>query len=401
MQSLAILIYRTMSIFRSHKATADRSASDRARHKQKIDKAIRDGVTDIVADESIIGQDGKKKIKIPVKGIKEWQCVYGDNEGQKSVGSAPGQDLEKDQVVRKSQKQQGAGGSKAGKDKGEEYYEVEITLEELAEYLFASLNLPDLDRKRFKKLMEEKPRKHGTRTEGIRPRLDKKKSAIQRIKRLNAAKRSAEEGEEINTSFHEDDLRYYHIDSKPKEATNAVVFFAMDVSGSMSQEIRFLARSFFFLLYQFLRHKYEKTEVVFVSHTTEAEETDEEHFFQKFTSGGTHVSSAPILSRDIAMKRYHPSSWNIYYFHCTDGDNWAEDNDLAVKSILDLSGICQLLGYVEIVPPNSRPAWDNSAGSLYPKIKNIEGPSLKTAVIEGKESIWPIFKRFFGGLEVV
>jgi len=387
-----------MSIFRSHKASADRSASDRARHKQKIDKAIRDGVTDIVADESIIGQDGKKKIKIPVKGIKEWQFIYGDNEGQKAVGSAPGQDVQKGQVVKKGQQQQGSGTGKAGKDKGEEFYEVEITLDELAEYLFASLNLPDLDRKRFKKLLDEKPRKHGTRTTGIRPRLDKKKSAIQRIKRINSARRDAEEAEEISTSFHEEDLRYYHIDSKPKESTNAVVFFAMDVSGSMTQEIRFLARSFFFLLYQFLRHKYEKTEVVFISHTTEAEETDEDNFFKKYSSGGTHVSSAPILAQDIIMKRYHPSSWNIYYFHCTDGDNWSEDNETAVKSILDLSGICQLLGYVEIIPPKTRPDWDTGAGSLYNKIKKIEGPSLKTAVIESKDSIWPVFKSFFGGL---
>ena len=137
-----------MSIFREHKTTADRSASDRSRHKRKIEKAIRDGITDIVADESIIGHDGKKKIKIPVRGIKEWQFVYGDNEGHKQVGSAPGQDVQKGQVVKKGQQQQGQG-NKAGKDKGEEMYEVEISLEELAEYLFDSLRLPDLEKKKF------------------------------------------------------------------------------------------------------------------------------------------------------------------------------------------------------------------------------------------------------------
>ena len=79
-----------MSIFRQHKTSADRSASDRARHKQKIEKAIKDGITDIISEESIIGQDGKKKIRIPVRGIKEWQFVYGDNEYKKQVGSAPG-----------------------------------------------------------------------------------------------------------------------------------------------------------------------------------------------------------------------------------------------------------------------------------------------------------------------
>ena len=140
-----------MSIFREHKTNADRSASDRSRHKQKIEKAIKDGITDIVAEESIIGQDGKKKVRIPVKGIKEWQFVYGDNEGKKQAGSAPGADIQKGQVVRKGQQQGQGSGNKAGNEKGDEFYEVEITLEELAEYLFNSLNLPDLERKKLRR----------------------------------------------------------------------------------------------------------------------------------------------------------------------------------------------------------------------------------------------------------
>ena len=138
-----------MSIFKQHEASADRSASDRSRHKQKIEKAIREGIHNIVAEESIIGQDGKKKVKIPVKGIKEWQFVYGSNEQNKQAGSAPGSGVEKGQVVKKGGQQQGSG-NKASKDKGEEYYEVEITLEELAAYLFDSLGLPDLDKKKLK-----------------------------------------------------------------------------------------------------------------------------------------------------------------------------------------------------------------------------------------------------------
>ena len=109
-----------MSIFKQHEASADRSASDRSRHKQKIEKAIREGIHNIVAEESIIGQDGKKKIKIPVRGIKEWQFIYGSNENNKQAGSAPGADLQKGQIVKKGGQQQQAG-NKAGKDKGEEY----------------------------------------------------------------------------------------------------------------------------------------------------------------------------------------------------------------------------------------------------------------------------------------
>ena len=115
-----------MSGFSHHKTTADRSASDRRRHKHKIERAIRDGIYDIVADESIIGQDGKKKFRIPVRGIKEYRFVYGGGESNKNVGSAPGKNLERGQVVRDKKKSQQGSPDKPGDKKGEEYYEVEI-----------------------------------------------------------------------------------------------------------------------------------------------------------------------------------------------------------------------------------------------------------------------------------
>ena len=388
-----------MSIFREHKTSADRSAADRSRHKQKIEKAIKDGITDIVSEESIIGQDGKKKIRIPVRGIKEWQFVYGDNEGQKQVGSAPGADIQKGQVVRKGQQSQGSG-NKAGKEKGEEFYEVEITLDELAEYLFSSLNLPELERKKLRTVLEEKPKRHGTRPQGIPPRLDKRESAVQRIKRLSAARRAGtvevdENGDEV-FPFHDNDLRYHHIKARPKEATNAVIFFMMDVSGSMTQEIKFIARSFYFLLYQFIRHKYEKVEIVFIGHTTEAFETDEDSFFKRGSSGGTHVSSAPELAIDIVNERYHPSAWNVYAFHCTDGDNFEEDNAKAFDMYRELCDISQMVGYCEIKPKGSTPAWQSDSASKLMKSIEALAPKLRTSSIVSKEDVWPVFKKFFG-----
>jgi len=391
-----------MSIFKQHEASADRSASDRSRHKQKIEKAIREGVHDIVAEESIIGQDGKKKIKIPVRGIKEWQFVYGSNQSNKQTGSAPGTDLQKGQVVKKGGQQQQQGGNKAGKDKGEEYYEVELTLEELASYLFDSLGLPDLDKKKMKEIKETKPKRHGHRSSGIMPRLDKRESMINRIRRMSAARRAGtievdDDGNEV-FPFHEDDLVFHHIKDKPKEATNAVIFFMMDVSGSMTQNIKFIARSFFFLLYQFIRHKYEEVEIVFIGHTTEAFETDEDSFFKRGESGGTHVSSAPRLALEIINKRFHPSSWNIYAFHCTDGDNWSEDNDAAVDAFKKLSDISQMTCYFEICPESERMAWESDRqDTLWKRLDKIALDKFRTAVLKSKDDIWPIFKRLFGG----
>ena len=357
-----------MSIFKEHKTSADRSAKDRGRHKEKIKKAIREGITDIISDESIIGQDGKKKIKIPVKGIKEYRFIYGDNENNKKTGAAPGKNIRKGQKLGQSKKGKGKSPGQPGTEAGEEFYEVEITLEELSYYLFDSLNLPDLEKKRFKEMSSEKFKRKGYRPEGIRPRLDKKETLKNKIRRQKIKARTEVEAgsnpeneNEETFPFHNKDLKYKHITKKKVENTAAVIFFIMDTSGSMSQNKKFIARSFFFLLYHFLRHKYENIEIVFIAHDVEAKEVTEDDFFKKGSSGGTLMSSGLTKCVDIIDKRYHPDAWNIYTFHCSDGDNWIEDNEKAITLSLKLKDVSQLYSYIQILPGNEVPFWSNSS----------------------------------------
>jgi sporulation protein YhbH len=385
-----------MSGFSYHKTTADRSASDRRRHKHKIERAIRDGIYDIVADESIIGQDGKKKFRIPVRGIKEYRFVYGSGEANKNVGSAPGKNLERGQVVRDKKKGQAGNGKpdKPGNKKGEEYYEVEISLDELAKYLFDELELPDMERKSFTKSKSEKLKRTGYRPQGIIPRLDKKKSAINRIKRLKAKQRHGDESDELEGSFHTDDLTYRHYKPKMKENTNAVILMLMDVSGSMGQRKKFLARSFFFLLYQFIRSKYDQTEVVFISHDMEARECSEEQFFTRGSGGGTIVSTAYVEALDVINKRYHPSSWNVYAFHASDGDNFGTDTNDMLAAAEKLKNICQLFGYIEITPEEA-PSWYDEH-KISNHLKQLIGRSMKCVTVKQKEDIWKAFRIMFG-----
>lgn len=382
-----------MSVFREHKTVADRTASDRRRHKQKIEKAIREGIHHIVAEESIIAKDGKQKYRIPVRGIKEYRFVYGDN--GKKVGSAPGKDVKRGQKIGDPPPEdQGGQPQKPGNDKGEEYYDVEITHEELAQYLFAELQLPELQKRQLSNVDTEKLKRKGYRSDGILPRLDRKKSAIARIKRMKAAGFDPENAEEGETfSFHEDDLKYRHYKITKKPCTNAVIFFIMDVSGSMSQEKKFLARSFFFLLYQFIRTKYETVEIVFISHHTEAKEVDEKEFFQVATTGGTIASSALELVDEIIEKRYHPNSWNIYSFQCSDGDNFATDNDKFIECLRKISSITQLYGYCEIEPDTT---WASDAGKLYQIIRPLQGNQIKQVRITKTEDVWPAFMSLVG-----
>ena len=391
-----------MSIFKSNPRHADRSATDRSRHKKKIEHAIREGIHHIVSDESIIGQDGKKKIKIPVKGIKEYRFVYGENDQNKKVGAAPGKNIQRGQQIGQSDKEEAGSGNKPGSDEGEEYYEVEITLEELSYYLFDSLKLPDIEKKKFKNIIGEKFKRSGYRSKGIRPRLSKKQTLINKIKRKKKSKLQGTHEDDDRFSFHENDLKYHHIKNKPKEASNAVIFFMMDVSGSMNQNKKFMARAFFFLLYHFLRAKYSNVDIVFISHTTTAKEVSEDEFFTRGEAGGTKISSCLELCLDITNKRYHPASWNIYTFHCSDGDNWQDDNKKAVLLSGQIKSISQLYCFVEITPEFS----DDSSQTNFSfhkssKISNAYIPlkdgKFKIVNLIHSDDIWPEFRRIFGG----
>jgi len=410
-----------MSVFRKHKSIVDRAASDRIRHKKKIDKAIKESIKDVIAEESIIGQNGKKKIRIPVRGIKEYRFIYGNNEENKSVGSGGDHSVKRGQKIgkKRAQKSEGQGSGRAGNKKGDQYYDVEVTLEELAEYLFADMELPDLEKKQFRFITDETIKRKGYRFQGIRPRLSKKETLKRKIRRRKMAEKVGTydpEGDE-RFPFHQNDLKYHHIKPKSKENSAAVIFFLMDVSGSMSQDRKYLARSFFFLLYQFLNHRYERVEVVFISHSTTAERVSEDDFFKVGTYGGTIISSALNRQLDIIDKEYHPNTWNIYTFYCGDGENWSSDNEKSLNLFKEIKNVSQLTAYCEInehyenfadddtdeIMPDGQPwptfsAWKNEElDNLWSKLNPICDNKFKKVMIGHTDHIWKAFKSLFGG----
>jgi len=410
-----------MSVFRKHESIVDRAASDRTRHKKKIDKAIKESIKDVVADESIIGQNGKKKIRIPVRGLREYRFVYGSGKQNKTVGSGGDHKLKRGQKIGKqrAKKGSGQGTGKASDKKGDQYYDVEVSLEELAEYLFADLELPDLEKKQFRFITQETVKRKGYRFQGIRPRLSKKETLKRKIRRQKMAEKTGaynpESGERF--PFHKDDLKYHHIKPKAKENSAAVIFFLMDVSGSMSQARKYLARSFFFLLYQFLNHRYERVEVVFISHSTHAERVSEDDFFKVGTYGGTIISSALNRQMEIVEKEFHPNAWNIYTFYCGDGENWASDNEKCIDLFKEIKEVSQLTAYCEInenyeglddqslqddrfktTPWANFSAWKNEEmDNLWSKVKPITDNKFKRVMIGQTEHIWLAFKTLFGG----
>lgn len=375
-----------MTIIREYKPVSDRSAKDRRRHRQKVRQAIRDNISDIIADESIIGKSGDKIIKVPIRGLKEYRFVYGPNQpgaGQGQGDSKPGD------IIQRGKEQKGPG-DKAGTEPGEDIYETEITLEELIDILFEDLMLPDMEKKRLRFLITERKQKiKGRRKAGIRPRLDKRKTAEMRIKRKKAAERIEEPQDEKDFPFHKDDLRYRHVTVTEKKESSAVIICIMDTSGSMDTMKKYLARSFYFLLYQFVRTKYQNVALVFIAHHTRAKEVTEDEFFHKGESGGTLISSGYEKALEIIEERYHPSLWNIYAFHCSDGENWLEDNDKAVKLAKQLCWTCNLFGYGEI-KPGEKYNWGSMIELFDTEIK---ADNFAVVKIRGKEDVYPMFKR--------
>lgn len=382
-----------MAIFKDGgTSSSDRSLWDRKRHRQLLEDAIKRNMGDIISEENIIGQSKTKKFKIPVRGIKEYQFIYGMNDG-----SASGTGTEKKgQVVGKvsdlGKSNAGPGQGQAGDQPGEEVYELEITMDEIVQYLFEELNLPDMDRKKYGLVETDRQFKYsGYQRKGIPPRLAKKRTVIEKLKREQALKRNQAEDEETGDErlpFREDDLRYRRVRETTRPCANAVIICIMDVSGSMEQTKKYLARSFYFLLYQFIRWRYEKVEIAFIAHTTEAKEVNEWEFFHHGEIGGTAISSGYAKALEIIEQRYNPSVWNIYAFHCSDGDNWADDNARAIELANKLCQVCNLFGYGEITLNQS---WNVTIRREFEK--QLLSKSFAIAVINKKEDIWPAFKQ--------
>src|ERR1051325_10313905 len=381
------------TIFREYHASSgqrsDRSAGDRLRHRQKVREAIRHNIADIIAEESIIGKQKDRVVKVPIRGVKEYRFVYGEN--VPGVGQGGDGDVQPGQSVGKGK--DGAQGQQAGDQAGVDYYETEGNFDELVEIMFEDLELPDLDRKHLRQMeVERQFKQKGFRKKGIRVRLDKKRTARSRVKRKKATQRASVKVAFQGTRFpfHKDDLRYHHTVVETRRESNAVVVCIMDTSGSMDTMKKYLARSFFFLLYRFLCTRYQNVEIVFIAHHTEAREVTEDEFFHKGESGGTFISSGYNKALEIIYERYHPGLWNVYAFHCSDGDNFESDNPAALKAAKELAQISNLFGYGEIKPLGA----GYYGSSMIQYFSQIQEPNFQTVQIQRKEDIWPSFKTF-------
>jgi uncharacterized sporulation protein YeaH/YhbH (DUF444 family) len=187
------------------------------------------------------------------------------------------------------------------------------------------------------------------------------------------------------------DLKYNLHIKHPIPRSKAVMFCVMDVSGSMDQATKDVAKRFFILLYLFLQRNYEKTEIVFIRHHTSAKEVDEDEFFHSRETGGTVVSSALKLMHSIIQDRYSPQEWNIYGAQASDGDNWGDDSDNCKDLMLEqLLPLCQYFSYIEITPNEHQSLW-----RTYEEVRESHPDRFALQHIIGVEDIYPVFRELF------
>lgn len=347
---------------------------DLSRHNQKVKEAIKGDLPKIVGEEAIITADDKKIVKIPIRSITLPHFRYGDNKEGTGVGQGPGEPGEP------------VPGSIAGDQPGIDYYEADVTIEDIAALLFADLGLPYLKPRGTQRLESESIVFTDVRKKGPMSNLDKRRTVMENMRR-NAMKGNPSFGGIID-----DDLRFKTWDPSIIEETSAVVVAMRDVSGSMGEFEKYITRSFYFWMVRFLKTKYQNVDIVFITHHTDAKEVAEKAFFELGESGGTRVSSAYSLAQKIIHERYSKDNWNIYGFHFSDGDNDTSDNAVCVQLIGELLDVMNAFGYGEIHAPGRG---FYSATSLMEAFNTITRPTMVRATIGSKEEVYPALQKFF------
>lgn len=384
---------------------------DAARHQKKIDEAIRQGVRGVIGNETIITDKGKRKVRVPVKGLKDFHFVHGGTGG---TGGGVGQgDGDPGDVIGRRPKQGQGGGGQPGHGEGGQGngdMEAEVDLEYLLDIMMEDLGLPWLDPKKKNSIEIPKGwRFEGISKKGAQSRVHKKRTMSEAIKRnilftkevientklkelserdeagfeeaqllagkaLHQARGDIEaaidiiENDKLNGNdpsgflIHDDDLRFNQIEEDIEICSKAVVFALMDVSGSMTPDKKYLMKSLLFWMIMWLRKQYEYVDIRFIQHTTIAKEVDEDTFFNKAESGGTESVTAFKKMNHIIDTEYPLDEWNIYSIYCSDGEDWSPKTTIdEMKVTLDKK--ISMLSYVEVKPFHD--LGDNQIGYEY------------------------------------
>ncbi|NKN32303.1 YeaH/YhbH family protein [Marichromatium bheemlicum] len=406
----------------------NKSAVNRQRFIRRYKSQLKRSVAEAVNKRSITDIESGERVGIPARDISE-PLLHHSSGGTRDQVYPGNREFETGDRIRRPPAGGGQGGGqgKASKDgRGEDDFVFELSREEFMDLLFEDLALPNLVRNQLMGSTEFKSVRAGYATDGAPSNIDvvrSLKGAIARRTALGAPSRARireleeelaallaggagerdarvvalrEEIDALKTriaalpfidSF---DLRYQSFTKQPEPTSKAVMLCIMDVSGSMDQVRKNLAKRFFILLYLFLQRNYDQIDLVFIRHHTIAQEVDEQDFFYSRETGGTVVSSALNLAHEVLRERYDPSVWNIYAAQASDGDNWDSDSNICRDILVDkLMPLMRYFAYVEITPRQHQSLW-----YAYQEVMELH-PHFAMQEIDGMEDIFPVFRELF------
>lgn len=403
----------------------NKSAVNRQRFLKRYSKQIKEAVSDAIAGRSIQDIEQGEKISIPTKDISEPTFRQGEGGVHQTIYTGNKEFSPGDTIPRPGGQGGGRGNKASNTGEGMDDFAFQLSKEEFLEFFFEDLALPNLIKTKLAQIKDFKQVRAGHSADGVPSNIhvvQSMRGALARrialrspyLKELEALEQELS-GMELVAEADESrlgklrheiealkgkirrvpfldpiDLRFHNRIAQPKPTTQAVMFCLMDISGSMDQNKKDIAKRFFILLYLFLKRTYEKIEIVFISHHTIAKEVTEEEFFYSRETGGTVVSSAIHLMQEIMHERYPSGDWNIYAAQASDGDNWNDDSPLCREMLVDsIMPYVQYYSYIEITTENPQNLWRE-----YLKIKEA-CPNFAMERIETVSEIYPVFRELF------
>ncbi len=403
-----------------------KSVVNRQRFLRRYKNQIKRAVSDAVGKRSITEIDQGEEITIPTRDISEPH--FSRSYGGRIERVLPGNDafVTGERIKRpNSANDNGSGNQASDHGEGEDSFVFQLSREEFLELYFEDLELPDLVKKELARITTYKTVRAGVTSSGIpaniniirsmrqatsrrvalssgyKRRLHKLEEELARLQKMSAPKKTNVLRLQRDIDFlkkkvkavpfiDDFDLRYNYRVRIPSPATQAVMFCIMDVSGSMDEAKKDIAKRFFILLYLFLTKNYEKIELIFIRHHTSAKEVNEEEFFYSRETGGTVVSSALELLSTIIDARFPSSAWNIYVAQASDGDNWNADSPYCQELLQEkIMPLLQYFAYIEIMPRHHQSLWE-----VYQQIQQ-HYPNFAMENIDNVIDIYPVFRELF------
>ncbi len=406
-----------------HKSTVNRQ-----RFLERYRKHVKKAVEEAVNNRSITDVDKGEKISIPKGDVSE--PVFGQGAGGEREQVHPGNKefAAGDKIDRPPSSGGGKGSKASNQGEGDDEFQFQISHDEFLNVMFEGLELPNLVKQHLAGTDVFKTVRAGFSQDGNPNQINVVRSLRsaqarrialvgkdrRRVKEIEAELQELDEDDDSDTvvalkselkksqakiksipwldTF---DLKYNLHVKHPVPKSKAVMFCVMDVSGSMNQATKDMAKRFFILLYLFLQRNYDQTDVVFIRHHTSAKEVDEQEFFYSRETGGTIVSSALYMMRDIIEDRYPTDQWNIYGAQASDGDNWNDDSGTCYQVLCDaIMPMVQHYSYVEITPRDHQALW-----GAYEQVREQFPDHFAMQQIVEASDIYPVFRELFSRKE--